>query len=197
MSDSRPVIGDFRSKSDNKPREEAAPAKEVANPPSTITPGAALPAKEDPNLDKLTPVERYRKILEFNEITLAEAEKIFDTVLTKGYYEEVIPVRKNIRAVFRTRAYDDTLRLEQAFEATQPKLVMTQEDLVTRYNMAASLSEWEGKTYKHENDDDFDVVLKVVQKLPGPVYAILANALVKFDRKTLLVFSDGATENFS
>lgn len=143
----------------------------------------------------MTPKDLYLQRLKDNDIPVSLALSIFDAVMSKGYYEEYVKIR-DVRAVFRTRSYDDHLRLQTALEATRPTLVMTQEDIVTRYNLAASLYEWRGTTYAHTNDDDFDKVMKVVKALPGPVYSVLAQKLAEFDQKILVVFSAGATETF-
>jgi hypothetical protein len=129
-------------------------------------------------------------------ISLAEAETIYDGVLTKGYYEEYIRIRGNNRAVFRTRTYEDHLRLQTVLEMQKPQLVISQDELITRYNMAASLYEWAGNTLKHDSEDDFDAVMKLIRKLPGPLFTVLSRELSKFDAKVMAVFDEGADENF-
>ncbi|MGL5247653.1 MAG: hypothetical protein ACRC8U_05585, partial [Brooklawnia sp.] len=183
------VIGDFRTVPDNAPREEV-----VAPAP---TPEQAVPAPEVPE-EALTPAEGYRKRLAAVGVSLEEASGIFDAVLSHNYYEETVRFGKGSRrAVFRTRQYEDTLRLQRALELERPGLGISQDDLITRYNLAASLYEWDGKVLKHDDDKDFENVLKLVRSMPAPLYSLLTNELAKFDRKTLVVFSDGAAENFS
>jgi len=195
----QPVIGDFRSLANNQPREDPptndeAPAATDADTKTAVE--AVQKATEDEI--KLTPAERYKKRLAAMEIDPAEAEGIFDAVLSKGYYDEYVHLGKtNKRAVFRTRQYEDTLRLQRALELERPGLNISQDDLITRYNLAASLYEWDGKDLEHETEKDFEELLKLVRRLPAPVYSLLTNELAKFDRKTMVVFSDGAVENFS
>jgi hypothetical protein len=144
---------------------------------------------------ELTPRERYEKRLEDAKISRETANAIFDAVMSKDYYEEYVKVGTN-RAVFRTRMYEDHLRLQTALELQRPGLVLSQEDMITRYNLAASLYEWRGKPLKHDNDEDFDKVLNIIKRMPAPVYSLLAQKLAEFDQKVMTVFSDGATDSF-
>lgn len=202
----RPRIGDFRSKPDNAPRksnpEPPKPAAEAPKPPPAAEPAAAKPAEgveaptpDAPPEETLTPKERYIKRLEEAEIPLETARAIFDAVISKGYYEEYVYVGPQ-RATLRTRLYDDHLRLQTAMEMTRPGLVLSQEDMITRYNLAASLYEWRGKAYKHDTDDDFDAVMTEIKRMPAPLYSLMAQRLAEFDRKVMLVFSEGATDSF-
>lgn len=192
----RPRIGDFRSKPDNAPRKPPAEtgAPEVAGDKAPEKAEGGATPEEVPE-EKLTPKDRYARRLKEADISLSMAQSIFDAVVSKGYYEEYVKVGAN-RAVLRTRLYDDHLRLQTALEATRPGLVMTQEDMITRYNLAASLYEWRGKPLKHDSDDDFDAVMDEVKKLPAPIYSMLVQRLAEFDRKVMLVFSEGATDSF-
>lgn len=199
MAAERPRVGDFRSASENAPRTTPAPspAPEGAKPPPT-PPADDAAADEEPTDKKpveLTPKERYLKRLEEAKIPRDTAFSIYDAVIEKGYYEEYVTVGKH-KAVFRTRLYDDSLRLQTALEATRPSLVITQEDMITRYNLAASLYAWKGTAYKHDDDDDFDKIMDMVKKLPAPIYSLLVQKLAEFDHKIMTIFSDGATESF-
>lgn len=203
----RPTIGDFRGSEQNKPRppppaEPAAPAVPV-DPPATEgaeTPTAPAAAGVvdalTKDLDFLTPAERYRENLKRMKIELKEAEAIYDGVLTKGFYEEYVRIRGDHRAVFRTRMYEDHLRLQTVLEMQKPQLAISQDELITRYNLASSLYEWNGKQLKHESDEDFDNVMKLVRKFPGPIFTLLSRELSKFDAKVMAVFDEGADENF-
>jgi len=184
----RPTIGDFRSTDQNKPRVPTVPSSEVETSVSTE------PTPPDP--DFLTPAEKYRKQLEVAKIDLKEAEGIYDAVLTKGYYEEYVRFRGTHRAVFRTRTYEDHLRLQTVLEMQKPQLAISQDELITRYNLAASLFEWDSKPLKHVTEEDFDALLLLLRKLPGPVFSVLARELSKFDAKIMAVFAEGAAENF-
>lgn len=197
----RPTIGDFRGSEQNKPRPPPAPDTEEKAAPQKADVEKA-PAVEEvadptlPDLDFLTPAEKYRKRLEAMKIDLKEAEGIYDAVLSKGYYEEYVRFRGNRRAVFRTRSYEDHLRLQTILEMQKPQLAISQDELITRYNLAASLYEWDGKPLKHDTDEDFDALLQLLRKMPGPIFSVLARELSKFDTKVMAVFDEGADENF-
>lgn len=199
----RPTIGDFRGSEQNKPRPPppaepvtpaAAPATEVSAAAASTVPGIEEALAKD--LDFLTPAERYRDNLKRMKIELKEAEAIYDGVLAKGFYEEYIRLRGDQRAVFRTRMYEDHLRLQTVLEMQKPQLAISQDELITRYNLAASLYEWKGKALKHETDEDFDAVMKLVRTFPGPIFTLLSRELSKFDSKVMAVFAEGADENF-
>ena len=196
----RPTIGDFRGTEQNKPRppppqepEDKAPLKKEEEGPKeeNLEKEGALG-----DLDFLTPAERYRERLKILKIEIKEAESVYDAVLSKGYYEEYVRFRGNRRAVFRTRAYEDHLRLQTILEMQKPQLAISQDELITRYNLAASLFEWDGKPLKHETDEDFDALLKLLRKLPGPIFSVLSRELSKFDAKVMAIFDEGADENF-
>lgn len=200
-----PRIGDFRPGPSATATPTPDPDKAVAVPvePDTRQPEAVvektiedLKAQQDAEA-ALTPAERYQKRLAEANISMVDATAIYDAVLGKGYYEEYVRLGKSGRAVFRTRLYEDSLRIQTALEFQKPQLVITQDELITRYNMAASLYEWQGKVIPHKTDKDFENALTTVRQLPGPVYNLLALALSKFDQKVMTVFSEGAAENFS
>lgn len=205
MPETLPTIGDFRGTPDTSPRKEVPEVKAVpmpADPDTRSAESVVATTVEDLKAAQaaeaaLTPVERYQKRLREAGIAMSAATGIYDAVMTKGFYEEYVSLGRGHKATFKTRAYEDALRLQTALEMQKPQLVITQDELVTRFNMAASLSEWQGKALPHETDADFEAALKLIRKLPGPVYSMLATELVKFDQKVMTVFSEGAAENFS
>lgn len=193
----RTTIGDFRSAPNNQPRKvEEAP--EPVKQPDTVEPAAVKTETTTPDEapPQLTPGEAYIERLKDAEMTLRDAMIIYDAVLEKGYFEEYIRIRGDNRAVFRTRTYEDTLRLQTALEIHKPQLVINQQGLISRYNLAASLYEWKGKPIRHETEKDFDDTLAMMRRMPEPVIHLLTNALSKFDGKVAIVFSEGASENF-
>ena len=196
----RPTIGDFRGAEQNKPRPPPPPEPEEKEdaPKAEASKEEEAPVATAPSadLDFLTPAEKYRERLKSMKIDLKEAEGIYDAVLSKGFYEEYVRLRGNRRAVFRTRAYEDHLRLQTILEMQKPQLAISQDELITRYNLAASLYEWDGKPLKHDTDEDFDALLMLLRKLPGPLFSVLARELSKFDTKVMAVFDEGADENF-
>lgn len=194
----RPTIGDFRSTAENKPRVKAPeePKPEPAESKDTTEAEKAEALVDEIQADFLTPAERYREQLKKLNIDMAEATTIYDAVLGKGYYEEYVRLRGDNRAVFRTRTYEDHLRLQTALEFKKPQLAISQDELITRYNLAASLYEWNGKQLPHDTDDDYDKVMILLRKMPAPLFTVLSRELSKFDAKIMAVFDEGADANF-
>lgn len=187
------TVGDFRTPDVVEPRRDG-PATPAPTPSPAVT---AAPAEVEAAAVPKTPAELYAQRLEDAGISRKEAGDIFDDVLTKGFYQEVVNI-KGRKAVLRTRAYEDHIRSLAAIETQAPRFQMTQEELQARYNLAASLVEWNGTVFKKGGDPDreFTETMNAVKRLPGPVYALLVAALVKFDARMFVVFSDGATESF-
>lgn len=196
MAIPRPVIGDFRGADQNKPRAapQPPPEEKAETPVDPSTQGEGDTTLK--TADFLTPAERYRKILLDYKIDIKQAEAIYDSVLSKGYYEEYIRIRGNNRAILRTRMYEDHLRLQTVLEMEKPQLALSQDELITRYNLAASLWEWNGNKLEHGTDENFDKIMDLIKKLPGPLFSVIARELSKFDAKIMAVFSEGAEENF-
>jgi len=185
----KPMIGEFKSKPGNTPRVTAPPAAPPSETPVPDAPAAAEPVEE------LSAAERYRKRLADAKISLPKAHAVYDAVLDKGYYEEYVRIRTR-RAVIRTRNYEDQLRIQTALENYQPRTAMGHDEIVSRYNLAASLYEWDGKVLKHDTDADFDAILLLIRKMPQPLVALLYDALAKFDHQVMIIFSEGATDSF-
>jgi len=184
-----PSISDLRGTPQNTPRPPA--------PPKDLPADSGAAADGVPkDTDFLTPAEQYRKNLEKYKIPLEEAATIYDGVLTKGYYEEYVRLKGNHRAVFRTRQYDDHLRMQTQLEMQKPQLAISQDEIISRFNLASSLHEWNGQVLTHETDDDFDAVMTLIKKLPAPIFSVLVRELAKFDEKIFAVFAEGAEENF-
>lgn len=186
-------VGDFKGGSNTEPRKRAAASKPAAAPVEGGEEGTAAAEVPVPK----TPGELYRERLAAADIGEAEANAVFDDVLTKGYYQEVTSIRGK-RLVLRTRTYDDHIRTLGAVEVHSPRFQATQEELQARHNLAASLIEWNGTVYKPGKDaeKEFLTTMEAIRRMPAPLYAMLVNALVKFDAKMFVIFSDGAADSF-
>jgi len=174
------TVGDF------KPTPKSEERRDGGKPADEMAPAA-----------ELSVAEKYAARLAEAGISQEEANAVFDDVMTKGYYQETVYIRGR-KAVLRTRSYDDHVRSLTAIETQSPRFQVVQEDLQSRNNLAASLVEWNGVVYKNGKDPDreFGDTLAALRRLPGPVYSLLLAELVKFDAKTFVIFSEGATENF-
>jgi hypothetical protein len=190
---------------DNTPRHTAPPPDTLATslpeaPPAPVPEESPAPVASAPSpLDvpeTLSPAEQYLVDLKAADIDIDTARSIYDAVASKGFYEETIKVR-NGRAVFRTRTYDDHLRIITMLELNKPTLTQSYAELVNRYNLTASLMSWNTTNFgSPENDEAFEAKLAKIRKLPGPVVTLLVRELAKFDKKINLVFADGSLENF-
>jgi hypothetical protein len=207
-TDSPTTPGNYRvsATADNTPRHSVTGLTgNVPVPASTtgITPPAPVTAPPPPIPDvalnaetTLTTAETYLKNLTEQKIDLNTARNIYDTVATKGVYEESIKIRNGV-IVFRTRSYDDHLRLVSIVELSKPVTPAAYAEMVNRYNLAASLVSWQGQKFPATDTDDiFEENLKKIRKLPGPVITLLMRELFKFDAKINAVFGDGAVEVF-
>jgi hypothetical protein len=170
-----PIIGELRGTTTNVPRTDTQPQE-----------------PEKTKEEELTPAEAYEKLLTDNNITLSHARSVIDRVITNGFYEEKFSVVGKT-GFFKTRVYSDQLRINLALEMENPKLPITQSDLIIRHNLAASLVEWAGKSYRSV---DFYQKLKTLEEFPTPVINILSRELSKFDTKIMIIFSDGAIDSF-
>lgn len=154
--------------------------------------------------DVLLPVKDYRKFLKDNDISEEEAAQIVDDLLTKGFYEETIPLTRLTTLRLRTRLQQDSMRLQTSLQIRRPIYESALNEIITRYNMAASLAAYKDNTFEFPTtnteqkkvDDLFNERLDFVECLPEPVFMAIQNKLARFDRKIALVFREGVVENF-
>lgn len=160
------------------------------------------------SMDAAAPVtelaQSYETVLASKKITIAKAHSIVDSMLEKGFYEEVMPVTKAVTVTFRTRTHNDYIRYLRALEMFNPKFAEEQAELQLRYFLAASLVAFKGVVLKHvpaNADPDavasaFDSRLEWIEKQPERVINLLATKLSKFDDMIHTVMSEGVVENF-
>lgn len=154
--------------------------------------------------DALAPVTDYKKYLKEQKIEEEEAAEIVDNLLMKGFHEERFDLSKRRAVTFRTRSQQDIIRLQTAMQVQRPLYQDTMNELIIRYNMAASIASFGDKVFEFppENasvadaDKLFDTRLDYVEKLPAAVFAKLSIKLAKFDQKIAAVMREGVAENF-
>lgn len=152
----------------------------------------------------LLPVTDYKKFLKDHDISEEKAARIVDDLMTKGFYEEEFPLSAKYKVVFRTRERRDTIRLQGVLNARMPLLQTGMDELTTRYNLAASFAEYNGRRYNFPQEDTsttdvekfFDTRMQVVEKLPDPIFYKLTQKLARFDRMLAAVMREGVAENF-
>lgn len=209
-----PRIGDFQPPdrtTKRPPRQEADSAPEGDVAPSTQIPEseAEQEATERASLYEamskgLSPIEDYRAFLKEQGISEDEAQDIVDNLFTQGYHEEVVPITKRVSAVLRTREHGDTLRLQMALEMNRPIYSHSMEEVMARYNLAASLARFNDKVFSHPErgatkediEKMFDERLQFVERMADPAFYRLSAALARFDRKVASCLREGVAENF-
>lgn len=221
----RPRLGDFTRPSSKKPGDtvpESAkvpvtpktplPPQKEEDPPAEMTPPetpAEKTAQQRVDLyqnmqEAMLPIENYQEHLAQYGISEEKAARIVDDLLTQGYYEEDFPISKRVNLTLRTREHRDTIRMQIALQVQRPLFSDTLNELVSRYNLAASLAAYNGKRYDFPSEDDadekadklFDVRLKKAEHLPAAVFSMATMLLAKFDRMILAVMREGVAENF-
>lgn len=224
----RPRIGDFTRPADPKAKDQRPPVKK-----ETPTPTAAATAPEtstEPEVDSkfvrpetdaerdaqdrvslfqemqdaLLPVTDYKKYLKDQKIEESEAADIVDNLMMKGFHEERFELSKRLTVTLRTRTQQDVIRLQTAMQVQRPLFQDTMNELIIRYNMAASLSSFGDTGFQFppdtasvtDADKLFDIRLTFVEKMPSAVFTKLSIKLAKFDQRIAAVMREGVAENF-
>lgn len=187
------TIGDFKASGNPEPRKRVEKVEKVEKGAEKKAASEGASASDELK----TPRETYQLRLKEAAIEEDLANAVFDDVITRGYYQEESFIRGR-KLVLRTRTYDDHTRTIGAVEYNSPKFQATQEEIQARYNLAASLVEWNGVVFKKGGDADaeFQATLEAIRKFPTPLYSLMIGALVKFDARMYVIFSDGAAESF-
>lgn len=207
-----PRPGDFvppdRSKRAPRKEEDAeaeAEAPKTAIPASDIEEQATQRAKlYEEMATNLSPVEDYQAYLKAQKISEAQAGEIVDNLFTQGFHSEKYKLTKRISVTLRTREHGDTLRLQSALEVQRPIYTHVMNELMARYNLAASLESFGDETFafpkpradKEEVERLFDVRLQFIERMADPAFYRLSDLLAKFDRTVAAVMREGVAENF-
>jgi len=188
-----PLIGTFKTPLENK---ERLPRKEEEVP----LPAELAEKKTEEKVADEPPKSRtqtYEEGLARVKLTKSEARLIMDTLLSNGYYEESEKLGR-LTVKIRTRNYQDTLRAQRTLELEQPQYPMSVNEILARYNVAASISAYGATVFVEKDDPEkaFQERLDFLMKLPGIVFQKLHEMVFKFDQKINAVFADGAPEDF-
>jgi hypothetical protein len=153
-----------------------------------------------------TPEEQYLDGLKSVGLTLEKARMIQEDMFVKGYYEEEVRLIGAHYVVLRTRLYGDSVRANRRLEADRVEYVGSIQDIVNRYNTAASLVRYGdttfavpspmGNTPAQEAEDSFTARLTFITQLPNAVCICLMQKVFEFDARIAAVFSDGAPLDF-
>lgn len=200
-----PLIGDFSGPQNNAPRK--SPELQRKDDPQTAD--AAIKEVAETQQARRENEERnrvpsYEEGLKEAGISLKEARVIIDSILFQQFYSETIQLSKQFEVVFRTRLYEDNIRAMKYLEVENPSYPQSINDLLARYNLAASLLQYgetsfefpSKDTTKEQEEKLFDIRLQFVKRLPIPVIMRLLAELNKFDYKVSAALADGAPEDF-
>jgi len=177
----------------------------VATPERNIATGIREDLEQEvkKSEDVVTKIKDYKEILKEANIDLSEAMAIVDDILTNGYYEEIIPLTKNITVTLRTRTQSDYLRYHRALEMYSPRYQDELQEIARRYCLAGSLVRFGDKEFTHadnprskEAGDFFDARLEWIEEQSDQIINLLQAKLYQFDSKIMTVMSEGVVENF-
>ncbi len=218
-TEERPRIGDFSRPGDNtneappgpppsvidESPDEAPPSKDFIPPPSETEEEAQQRATAyDKMQAALEPIGDYKEFLKKQGIEESKASEIVDNLLTTGFHQETYHLSKSVSIDLRTRRQEDLLRLQAAMKAQRPVYDDAIDELLTRYNMAASLVRYHETIFEFPPDGAdrsvteklFDERLKYVENLPAPVFSAISSKLARFDWTVMAVMQEGVAENF-
>jgi hypothetical protein len=199
-----PLVGQFSGPPGNSPRTPAP------LPGNVETPATEEDKKE--NTDDVarpkTPAEKaeaYAAGLAAVGLTHVQARGILEKVLVNGDYEERIKLGP-VPVVICTRKYSDVLRTLRFLELEKPTYAMSINDVVARYNMAASLVSFGDETFERPSKKDgatdedvesaFHYRLSFVMDLPVVTSDRLMQIVHEFDQRIGAVFAEGSPEDF-
>jgi hypothetical protein len=205
---SAPMIGQFSGPPGNSPRV-ALRRKDEPEGPNTPDEETTQEASEEQKSQKpKSPGEVQKEFMEgLKEVGLdiEAARAIMDSVLEKGHCIEVHTLRGK-EIVVRSRGYRDTLRAQRFLEVENPTYATSMDEIIMRYNSAASLVRYADKEFDHPEDREetsdqdiekaFDRRLRFVETLPSIMVGKLNTVVYNMDVKLAAVFAEGAPEDF-
>lgn len=186
--------------------EVAALRDAGVGPLTTPSPQTKAEKAEEITELKLTPAERWQKNIADAGLSEAQAFVILDEVIAKGHWEKEYNLfRGRLNVTFRTRDGQHRRRVQRALqEQVAPVSTLTFTEIVTRYNLACSLSVFKKNRMPFAADNaTVDQVEEAflqrydfVGKISGPVFDQLVEALIDFDKVVTAAFSEGAASGF-
>jgi hypothetical protein len=151
-----------------------------------------------------TPSEMWRQECELHDLSMSEAAKILDEVMSKGFYEESYRVAGRVFKL-RTRTTVDGDRLIEMLRELRPDNNAVLTHLVARINLASSLSVFGKEVFPHtypsdDNratlDSEWKSRWSYTSSLPQPIFLAVTQTLQNFDEKVALACDARALENF-
>ena len=150
-----------------KPRKGAAKKEEVKEP-VVVEETAAQDEKEKPEAPEKP---KYDK---------DELLRIFDEIIFQGEYVEEVTIRGKLKVQFKTRTAEEIENISKVLDSNTYQLVSTLNEARMLLNLQYALVYYQGKKLAGLKPEDKS---KFIRMLPGPVIAVLIEALFKFDEK--------------
>lgn len=138
----------------------------------------------------------YEQRLKEINITMGDAAKIIDDLMTEGEFQKTYKLTKKTQVTFRTRGFRDQERLQNKIEEERPNYLGTVGMLMSRMNLASSLAQMGDKKFVLDPKGEPKAAMQFVRKLPYPIFNLLLQKLSKFDELVMTVLDEGAVENF-
>jgi hypothetical protein len=202
--DGMPIIGaNFVGPKDNAPRSSNLQSKKIEESLEEISKIAA-PTDPDGEEKVLSQEEQYLKNLADRKIEIKEARHVMEQMVTKGYYEESFKIGP-ATLTLRTRVYEDMMRSQRMLEVERPEYATAVQELLNRYNTAASLVRYGDHYFEHvdpmtasEEDMDkaFEPRLRFLRRQPQYVTLKMQQFCFDFDQKMIAIFGEGAPQDF-
>lgn len=202
--DGMPIIGaNFVGPKDNAPRSSNLQSKKIEESLEEI---AKIAAPTDPDGEEkvLSQEEQYFKNLADRKIDIKEARHVMEQMVTKGYYEESFKIGP-ATLTLRTRVYEDMVRAQQRLDQERPEYATAVQELLNRYNTAASLVRYGDHYFDHpdpltateeELEKAFEPRLRLLKRLPLYVSLKMQQFCFDFDQKMIAIFGEGAPQDF-
>ena len=105
---------------------------------------------------------------------------IFDEVIFQGEYVEDVTIRGKLKVQFRTRTAEEIEQISKVIDSTSFNLISTMNESRMVLNLQYALTFYQGRDLSALKVEDR---AKFIKKLPGPVIAVLIDALFRFDDK--------------
>ncbi len=151
-----------------------------------------------------TGLSAWEQQLELADISKQEAARVLDSILVRGIYEETYKYG-SIVFKLRTRSAADADRVIEMLQEFEPRTSVALQHLVTRINVASSLSSYGDNTFSFSPsadnnravlDQEFNVRYMFISNIPQPVFFAITQVLEKFDKKVSICCDPRSLENF-
>lgn len=107
---------------------------------------------------------------------------IFDEIIFNGEYLEDVTIRGKLKVQFKTRTAEELEEISKLLDATTYNLVATLNENRLLLNLQYGMTSYQGRNLAMMKGEDR---AKFIRKLPGPVIALLVDALYEFDTKVM------------